>query len=145
MKNVAFSFLIIFLIFSACNSNTADNQTGHAQDTTGTPRIEFQEKKFDFGKLNRGESVSHTFTFTNTGNADLVITNANASCGCTVPKYSKEPISPGEQGSIEIVFNSSGFRGNQYKTIRVYSNAKTRSKKLKIAAFVKAPEPVKTN
>jgi hypothetical protein len=72
------------------------------------PKFKFKETEFDFGTITDGEKVSHTYRFTNVGTADLVITSATASCGCTVPKHSKEPIAPGKSGEIEVTFNSEG-------------------------------------
>ncbi len=74
----------------------------------GEPKFQFAEEEWDFGTLVDGEKVSHTFRFKNIGNADLVISSASASCGCTVPKHTKKPIPPGESGEIEVTFNSAG-------------------------------------
>jgi hypothetical protein len=86
------------------DNRTAENPTAQNEE----PKFKFKETEFDFGTITDGEKVSHTFRFTNVGNADLVITSATASCGCTVPKHSKEPIAPGKTGEIEVTFNSEG-------------------------------------
>ena len=66
-----------------------------------------------------------TFTFTNVGTAPLIIHQAIASCGCTVPTYTKDPIKPGEKGSIDVTYNGQGkFPGKFRKTITVRTNAK---------------------
>ncbi len=93
-----------------------------AEADTGRPVITFTEYRHDFGKLTEGEVVSHTFHFTNTGTADLLITSVSASCGCTVPKYSKKPVKPGESGDIEVEFNTLGKSGHQQKSIAVRGN-----------------------
>ena len=87
----------------------SDNRTAENPNAQNAePKFKFNESEFDFGTITDGEKVSHTFRFTNVGNADLVITSATASCGCTVPKHSKEPIPPGKTGEIEVTFNSEG-------------------------------------
>lgn len=86
------------------NNQSADNPNA----ANAEPKFKFNEESWDFGTITEGEQVSHTFKFTNAGNADLVISSASASCGCTVPKHSKEPIPPGKTGEIAVTFNSAG-------------------------------------
>jgi hypothetical protein len=105
-------------------------------NSNGTSAISFNEYQHDFGKVAEGEKVSYTFTFSNKGEADLIISSAVTSCGCTVPKYDKKPISPGAIGSLEVVFDTSGRSGMQTKTITVKSNASTPVVLLKITAEV---------
>lgn len=82
----------------------------------------------DFGTIQEDNgSVSHTFTVKNDGDAPLVITRVIASCGCTTPDWTKEPIAPGKTGEIKITFNPKGRPGPFTKTISVYSNGKTGS------------------
>lgn len=88
----------------------------------GLPEISFNETEFNFGTVIQGEKVVHSFVFTNTGNGNLIISNVKASCGCTVPKWTKEPIRPGQKGNVEIKFDSAGRDGKQTKTAKVYSN-----------------------
>lgn len=117
-------------VFAACNqgSKTASN-AGDTTSTAITPgmaanatSIKFEEETFDFGKIKQGEKVTHQFAFTNTGDKPLIITEAHASCGCTVPEPPKEPIKPGEKGLIKVVFNSEGKSGLQDKQIYVSAN-----------------------
>ena len=88
--------------------------------------IKFDKTSHDFGIFTESNSkVSCTFTFTNTGNKLLVIHQAIASCGCTVPEYPKEPIKPGENGKIVVTYNGEGrFPGHFRKSITIRSNAK---------------------
>lgn len=88
------------------------------------PKIEFKDKDntIDYGKVSKDEdSGLRVFEFTNTGTAPLVITNAQSSCGCTVPSFSKEPIAPGKSGKIEVKYNMNP--GPIRKTITVETNA----------------------
>lgn len=88
--------------------------------------IKFDKTSHDFGIFTESNSkVTCTFTFTNTGNKLLVIHQAIASCGCTVPEYPKEPIKPGESGKIVVTYNGEGrFPGHFRKSITIRSNAK---------------------
>ena len=87
--------------------------------------ITFDTLRYDFGKFSNDEPVvSCSFAFTNTGTAPLIIHQAFASCGCTVPTYTKEPIKPGERGSIDVTYNGKDkFPGHFQKNITVRTNA----------------------
>jgi hypothetical protein len=102
----------------------------------GTGQIVFREYQHDFGKVAEGEKLSYTFTFDNKGTSDIVISSASTSCGCTIPKYERKPIHPGANGTLEVVFDTSGRNGTQTKTITVKSNASTPVVLLKITAEV---------
>lgn len=103
------------------------------------PEIAFEETEYDFGTIEQGTNVEHTFTFTNTGKAPLVITNATSSCGCTVPTWTKEPIAPGESGELVVKFNGSG-QNQVTKTVNITANTETGKEQLKIKAFVTPKE-----
>ena len=93
------------------------------QAQTG-PKIEFKNKEntIDYGNVIKDkDSGIRTFEFTNTGDADLVLTNVQSTCGCTIPSFSKEPVKPGQSGKIEVKYNMSP--GPIRKTITVESNA----------------------
>jgi len=108
--------------FNINNPASADNPDPSARKTSDLAEIEFKETEYNFGVVIQGERVAHDFVFTNTGGSNLVISNVKASCGCTVPRWSKEPIKPGESGNIEIVFDSAHRNGKQSKNITVYAN-----------------------
>lgn len=84
--------------------------------------IEWKKTTHDFGEIVQGTKAKYTFTFTNKGTSPIVISNATASCGCTVPNFSKEPVAPGAQGSVTAIFDSSGKNGNFAKNITVATN-----------------------
>lgn len=91
----------------------------------GTAEIKFDKTTYSFGSFKETEKVSCKFKFTNTGNGPLVIHQAIATCGCTVPKYPKEPIKPGESGEITVTYNGAGkFQGYFRKSITIRTNAK---------------------
>ena len=86
--------------------------------------ITFSKEAHDFGKIEHLKPVTHVFTFKNTGTEPIVITDAAASCGCTKPSWSKDPIAPGQSGQISTTFTAPGM-GPFNKTVTVTSNAKT--------------------
>ncbi len=102
--------------------------------------IEFAEEVFDFGAITQGEKVTHTFTFKNTGEAELVIVSAKGSCGCTVPKWPKEPIPVGGEGVIDVVFNSDGKKGVQNKKVSIVANTNPSTSVLVLKGEVIAPD-----
>ncbi len=90
--------------------------------------ITFDTLRCNLGVFPESDAVrKYSFHFTNTGTAPLIINQAFASCGCTVPSFTKEPIKPGERGSIDVTYNGKGLMSGRFsKTITVRSNAKTR-------------------
>ncbi|MDO4755980.1 MAG: DUF1573 domain-containing protein [Parabacteroides sp.] len=95
----------------------------------------------DFGTIGEADGLaSHTFTIKNTGNGPLVITRITASCGCTQPEWSKEPIAPGKSGKVKITYDPKGRPGPFYKTISIYSNGKKGSFALGIKGTVTPKE-----
>ncbi|HLS11157.1 MAG TPA: DUF1573 domain-containing protein [Flavobacteriaceae bacterium] len=99
------------------------------------PVMSFEEEQFDFGEIVQGTHVEHVFSFTNTGDAPLVITNARSSCGCTVPEYPREPVAPGESGELLVKFDGSG-RGTVNKNITLTTNTEKGMERLRIRATV---------
>lgn len=101
------------------------------------PQMEFAEKTHDFGRITEGDVVTKVFTFKNTGEAPLIISNATSSCGCTVPSYPKDkPIAPGESGEIEVKYNSRGKKNQDNKVVRITANTWPATNNLTIKAFV---------
>ncbi len=87
-----------------------------------TTSIEFEETEFDFGTVQEGQKVSHTYKFKNTGKEPLVLSDAKGSCGCTVPKWPREPIAPGATGEIVVEFNTQGKAGNRNQKVTLTAN-----------------------
>lgn len=96
--------------------------------------IKFDKLIHNFGKFSeKSPIVSTTFAFTNVGETPLVINQAVASCGCTVPEYTKEPIQPGQKGEIKVTYNGTGkFPGHFKKSITVRTNGKVEMTRLYI-------------
>lgn len=96
--------------------------------------IVFDTLRVNFGTFSEKDGEQKcAFMFTNTGNAPLVINQAFASCGCTVPTYTKDPVKPGERGQIDVTYNGKGkYPGHFSKTVTVRTNAKTEIVRLTI-------------
>ena len=106
------------------------------KDLSALPKFEFVTTEHDFGKLIEGVKVSFKFKFKNVGGADLVISQVKTSCGCTASSFSKEPISPGGSGVIELTFDSSHQPGKNFKNATIVANTQPNIIELKIRAEV---------
>ncbi len=102
-----------------------------------TTKIQFKEDTYDFGTINEGLKAKHVYEFTNVGTEPLIIQDAKASCGCTVPTYSNEPVAPGETGKIEVVFDSKGRPGKTSKYVTVTANTEPVKTKIFLTGEVK--------
>lgn len=147
-KNILRSLLMASLLgFAACGTQGPDgnidvdlirnpNSAEGYDEAAKVAKIVFDADLHDFGRLSSGESISYSFHFRNTGNADLVINGCEATCGCTVADYPRQRIAPGGEGYIVVTFNSAGKSGQQYQEVTVSTNAQPGRQKLKIVAQV---------
>ena len=109
----------------------------------GHPEISFDKEVFEFGTVNEGDVVEHKFIITNTGESDLIIADAKASCGCTVPTWPKEAIKPGASAPLEIKFNTLGKKNKQSKTVTLTTNTVNGKETVRVSGMVIPKE--KTN
>ena len=103
------------------------------------PVMTFETKEFNFGTIKQGEVVEYDFKFKNTGESDLVIVKMKGSCGCTVPKWDKTPVKPGESATFHVKFNSAGKRNKQNKTVTITCNTATGKEVVYVKGDVIAP------
>jgi hypothetical protein len=151
MKNI-FLLITAIVVFSSCQDmakkvddsklstdlvKNGKTSVTNPDSKVGSAEFTFVEEEHDFGLLVDGEKVAYSFVFTNTGDAPLIISNAKGSCGCTVPNWPKDPIAPGEKGSIDVSFNSSGRKGIQNKAVTLTANTNPNRKIIKIKAEIK--------
>jgi hypothetical protein len=135
--NILIAVFVVLLAISSCTGNNQGKNEGqNALSSTDTAKIFFRELEHNFGKITEGEKVASIFTFENRGKGPLVLHSVTTSCGCTAPRYDTKPIAPGGSGTIEVVFNSTGYHGLQAKTVTVKSNASTPWVMLKIIAEI---------
>ncbi|MCB0505043.1 MAG: DUF1573 domain-containing protein [Cyclobacteriaceae bacterium] len=92
------------------------------EELQAAAHLGIEEPMHDFGNVTSGDKLETTFVLTNTGKSDLNIRKTKASCGCTVPQLAKEDLKPGESVEMKVTFNTFGRRGNQIKTVTIYSN-----------------------
>lgn len=132
--------------FIGCNNNEAP-RASKTPDLAETPpkkkhqaEIQFENDTYNFGVIREGKKLTHKFRFVNIGDKPLIITNASASCGCTIPEYPHKPVPPGQSGEIKVVFNSGGKMGMQNKVITINSNAAPSGTELYIVGEVENPD-----
>lgn len=99
-------------------------------------QLKFSKTVHDFGQVPQKGTIYHTFEFTNTGTAPVVISNAVATCGCTTPEWSRQPIMPGQKSTIKVGYDAQNRPGVIDKNITVYSNAENGTVVLKIKGRV---------
>ena len=118
-------------------SNTSTTPAAPAEKPDGPlPSFSFTEELHDFGTIKDGDVVEHVFKFVNTGEAPLIISDAKATCGCTVPEKPTEPIPVGGEGEIKVRFNSKNKPGIQNKTVTLTANTWPNTHRLRIKANV---------
>jgi hypothetical protein len=122
----------------------AETPTSVAPEVAGGSDINFEETVHDYGTIEKGANGDCEFNFTNTGDEPLILSNVQASCGCTTPSWPREPIAPGEKGAIKVHYDTQRVGGFN-KTITVTSNGKTDRVVLRISGTVNAPAPAPTN
>lgn len=153
MKKTLFISLMIALACAACKNDSGAVQeirpggpnsdlvrnpatANFPTDTNQLARITFEQPEYEFGTVNEGTIVEHTFKFTNTGKVPLTIMKARSSCGCTVPEWPEEPIPPGGTGEIKAKFNTEAKTGNQEKRITVTANTYPNDTKVLLKGIV---------
>lgn len=116
------------------NPITADG----LEDTVNVAQITFEEDIYEFGEVKEGDIVSYAYKFTNTGKVPLIINDARSTCGCTVPKWPKAPILPGESGQIDVRFDTKNKKNEQKKYVTITANTYPSNTKVLLQGFVKA-------
>lgn len=130
MKKIILSVSAI-LLFGMLSAQTTETPV-----TTNTGEITFKTLEHNYGTVEFNANGTCEFEFTNTGKVALILNNVQASCGCTTPDWSKEPIKPGDKGKITVKYNTQ-IPGPFQKQIRVFSNAATNPVVLVIKGEVK--------
>lgn len=147
---VLFSTIALFAAtgaFAQESSKKIKVKTTTTTTKTVAPAIEgagmiFQSEVMDYGDIPHNSDGKREFVFTNNGNKPLIITNAQGSCGCTVPVYPKEPIAPGAKAVISVKYDTTRI-GAFKKTVTITSNATEPTKTLTIQGTVLGTTPAK--
>lgn len=130
--------ILLTLALAAACSSMVTAQNAEKVDENA-PEITFTSTEFDYGVVAPNSDGTRKFEFTNTGKQPLILSNVSASCGCTVVEWAKDPVKPGEKGTITVKYNTA-IVGTFQKSIRVFSNAKTSPVMLIIKGEVKPNE-----
>lgn len=133
MKKILILFSVMYMTFNVQCSNS--NASDEFSEDKKQPQIAFKEKTHDYGTIEWDGDGLHEFEFENTGEQPLILNNVSSSCGCTVPKWPREPINAGEKGTIKVVYNTKRT-GTFSKSVTVYSNAQNSPVVLKIKGKV---------
>ena len=133
--NTKLRVLNVFLLI--CLFSLTSIQAQNLAQAKSIASIDFEKEVMDYGTLDQYSDGMRVFTFSNTGNAPLIISNVKTSCGCTVPSYSKEAILPVKTGEIKVSYDTKRL-GSFTKTITVLSNASQERKTLKIKGIIVA-------
>lgn len=135
-----------FLLAACALLGQIPSSTAARDSALSTPvaEIAFDSAFYDFGKVKQGETVRHTFHFTNKGNQPYVIQDVKTTCGCTVPEWTRDSIPPGGAGEVRVDFNTGGKSGRQLKIIRVVGNTSPPEMILQLGGEVKVPRKRKT-
>ncbi|MEM1216586.1 MAG: DUF1573 domain-containing protein [Bacteroidota bacterium] len=138
-------YLVLVCVFVACGETTTAKDERNAQqtvekneimdvirnpvtagdapiDTTDIAKLVFAEERYDFGEVDAGAVIEHTYTFTNSGTVPLLISDVRSTCGCTVAEWPKAPIAPGSSGRIPVRFDTKGKSGRQSKPVTITAN-----------------------
>ena len=131
-----------FLIIIACSlfATKGLSQQQQANENPNAPEITFDKVIQDFGTVPLDGLVEYEFTFTNTGREPLIIHACQSTCGCTVPACPREPIAPGEKGSIRVRYTTTNIPGQFNRFFTVVSNARNQSVRLNIKGEIVRPE-----
>jgi len=138
--------IVLFFTISCKEQNTeistndvTNSKSANGNNNTDLPEVKFEEETHDFGRITQGEKVTYAFKFKNTGGANLIISSANGSCGCTIPDYPKKPILPGEEGVVNVVFASEGKSGMVEKSVTLVTNCEPSTRIIYIKANIIVP------
>ena len=149
MKKLFLLFTSLALVsFTSCKENATDkinqeNVTKAAERDSQTivyPSVTFDKVAHDFGEIQNGTPVETVFTYTNSGQSPLVVTDIKSTCGCTVPQgWSREPLAPGASSQFTVKFNGKGAN-KVSKTITLTTNTESGREQVRISAFI-VPDP----
>jgi hypothetical protein len=138
MKKSIYAVVVLFALSFNAFAQEAQPTTDENKDPNAA-EIVFESEIHDFGTIEYGGNGTYDFKFSNTGKSPLIISNARGSCGCTVPKWPKEPVGKGQSSAINVQYDTKR-PGPFTKTVTINSNAKSATKVLTIKGTVKPAE-----
>jgi len=120
----------------------ANTQSVQVADPGSLGAFQFKEIEYDFGTIDEGKVIEHTFKFINEGQAPLIMSNVTASCGCTTPDWTKTPVKPGEEGFVKVAFDSKAKAGVQSPTVTITANTQPNVTRLRLKGTVNSKNTV---
>jgi len=134
--------IILYISLAVASMGLTSVSFGQAAEFVQGAKLSLDKEVHDYGKIKKGADGSCYFTITNTGSEPLTITNAQGSCGCTVPSWPKEPIIPGESAKMKVTYATNRV-GPINKSVTITSNSvdgKVKTVKIKGEVLKPAPE-----
>lgn len=149
MKKIIALAMLVVLGVTTSNAQETSKKLKATNTKVATAKVNgagmvFVTETIDYGTVAYNSDGRREFIFTNNGNKPLIITNAQGSCGCTVPTYPKEPIAPGAKGVIGVKYDTSRAGQAFTKTVTLTTNAVVPSKTLTIKGNVLAAPAAKS-
>lgn len=135
MRTISIVSVFVISMFTSCG-NKSNSSYEQAADSTHFAELTYIEDFFDAGTVRSGEQVKHSFLFKNTGNIPLVVKDIIPSCGCTRVDVSQKTLKPGEEAKLEVLFDSKGWFGSQYKAVTLRTNGVIREKSVTLKVNV---------
>lgn len=133
VKLLAFALLVSTVSFAQTKAKTATATPVVTPATPAAPQtpsqLKWEKETHEFGTIEQGKPVSYEFTFTNTTNKDVTLTNVKASCGCTATNYTKTAIKPGDKGTVTATYNAAAG-GAFHKTVTVMTSEENSAPKI---------------
>lgn len=139
------TFLLLAAVFSLALANAQNGPVAAATDVKAPDVLQIKEMEHDFGKIPQGKPVYYSFEISNTGNIPLKLDNVQASCGCTTPEWSKDPIPANSTDKIRVGYNAAN-EGNFEKTITIsYNGGQTKQIRIRGTVWKSAPGSAPAN
>jgi hypothetical protein len=127
MKKALLLIIYAVLIVFSVSAQSAQISPAPSSNSPKAEILQFKESNYTFGKIPQGRPVIHIFDFANTGNEPVLLENVQASCGCTTPEWSREPVAPGASATIKVGYNAYA-EGHFNKTVTIfYNNGQTKT------------------
>jgi hypothetical protein len=132
MKKILYTLVLIAFVATSANAQNRRSvrqaeeakapETPAFVPTAEGPKIEFERLVHDYGQIEQGANGETEFVFRNVGSEPLILSNVSSSCGCTVPAWTRDPIMPGERGSIKVRYDTNRI-GHIGRAVTVHSNS----------------------
>ncbi|MCT4636520.1 MAG: DUF1573 domain-containing protein [Bacteroidales bacterium] len=133
-KNITLALIaLLTIVLFACNNSSEKSTTS---TNSGKPEFVLSKDFHDFGTVEYGEMLSYSFKYYNNGTSPLIINKVMNACGCTKAVYNEKPLMPGDSTFLEIIFDTKGWRGVQFKQISIFTNEREHATNIIVKAEI---------